>query len=95
MAIVVAASEVQKNFGDWLDKAFEQPVEISRYGRTTAFLVSAKMYHDMLASYRRAIGAAEISDNEMALVRNAEVETDAPYNLDDISELDTAKTSGR
>jgi hypothetical protein len=53
------------------------------------------MYHDMLASYRRAVVAAEISDSEMALIRNAEVDTDEPYNLDDIPDLETASTSAR
>jgi len=95
VTVIVAASDVQKNFGEWHDKAYEQHVEITRYGRTTAFLVSARMYHDMLASYRRAVVAAEISDSEMALIRNAEVDTDEPYNLDDIPDLETASTSAR
>lgn len=95
MTIIVTASDIQKNFGEWHDKAYEQPIEITRYGRTTAFLVSAKMYQNMLASYRRAVVAAEISDSEMALIRNAEVDTDEPYNLDDIPDLETAGTSGR
>ena len=95
MTIIVAASEVQKNFGEWHDKAYEQPVEITRYGRTTAFLLSAKMYRDMLASYRRAIVAAEVSEGEIELIRNAEVDTDEPYNLDDISDFEPTNTSGR
>ena len=95
MTITVAASEVQKNFGKWHDRAYEQPIEITRYGRTTAFLVSAKMYRDMLASYRRAVVAAEVSEGEMALVRNAEVDTDEPYNLDDIPDIEPTNPHGR
>ncbi len=95
MTIVVAASEVQKNFGEWHDKAYEQPIEITRYGRTTAFLVSAKIYRDMLASYRRAVVVAEVGEGEMARIRNAEVDTDEPYNLDDIPDLEPTKTYRR
>jgi PHD/YefM family antitoxin component YafN of YafNO toxin-antitoxin module len=80
----VSASEVQKNFGEWHDKAYEQPVEITRYGRTTAFLVSATMYRDMMASYRKAIPVTALDDHELHLIRNAVVETDRPYNLSDL-----------
>lgn len=80
----VSASEVQKNFGEWHDRAYEQPVEITRYGRTTAFLVSATMYRDMMASYRKAIPVTALDDHELQLIRNAVVETDRPYNLSDL-----------
>lgn len=88
MTVSVAASDMQKNFGAWHDKAYERPIEITRYGRPTAFLVSAKLYREMLASYRKAVVAAAISEDEIALIRNAVVETDQPYTLDDIPDND-------
>ena len=88
MTVSVAASDMQKNFGAWHDKAYERPIEITRYGRPTAFLVSAKLYREMLASYRKAVVAAVISEDEIALIRNAVVETDQPYTLDDIPDND-------
>lgn len=88
MTIRVAASEIQKNFGEWHDKAFVQPIEITRYGRPTAFLVSAKLFNEMLASYRRVVLSSELVEDEMALIRNAEVETDEPYTLDDIPDIE-------
>ena len=87
MTVSVAASDIQKNFGEWHDRAFEEPVEITKYGRTTAYLISAKLYREMLASYRKIVLAPEISESEMNLIRNATVETDQPYNLDDIPEV--------
>jgi len=95
MTISVAESEIQKNFGEWHDRADEQPVEITRYGRTTAFLVSAKLYRDMLASYRKVVTSAEMSEGEMELIRNAAVETDEPYNLDEIPDLEATHISVR
>ena len=88
MTVSVAASDMQKNFGAWHDKAYERPIEITRYGRPTAFLVSANLYREMLASYRKAVVAAAISEDEIALIRNAVVETDQPYTLDDIPDND-------
>ena len=91
----VAASEIQKNFGEWHDKAFEEPVEITRYGRTTAFLVSASLYRDMLASYRKALRIGDLDERTMALIRSSKVVTDEPYTLDDLTETGSAPSTGR
>ena len=42
--ISVSASEIQKNFGEWLDKALAEPVAITRYGRTSGYLISASLF---------------------------------------------------
>lgn len=91
----VPASEIQKNFGEWHDKAYEAPVEITRYGRTTAYLVSAAMYREMMASYRKAIPVTDLDEHELELIRNARVETDAPYNLSDIPDDEPAPIKRR
>jgi PHD/YefM family antitoxin component YafN of YafNO toxin-antitoxin module len=88
------ASEVQKNFGEWHDKAYEGPVEITRYGRTTAYLVSAKLFEEMWASYRKVVGVESLTDAEMAMIQAARVETDAPFTLDDIPEIESKPVSG-
>src|SRR5262245_53594514 len=33
----VAASDVQKNFGFWHDKALREPVQVTKYGRETVY----------------------------------------------------------
>ena len=82
------ASEVQKNFGEWHDRAYEGPVEITRYGRTTAYLVSAKLFREMWASYRKAVPVENLSDDEIAMIRASRVETDHPFNLDDLEDIE-------
>jgi len=82
--VSVTASEVQKNFGEWHDRAFEEPVEITRYGRSTAFLVSARLFHELMNSYRKAIPVEELEEGDLAALAKAEVQTDTPYRLDDI-----------
>jgi hypothetical protein len=84
--VTVPATEVQKNFGEWHDKSYEGPVEITKYGRTTAFLVSAPLFEAMWASYRRALPVSALSESDINLILEAEVATDAPYGLDDIPE---------
>jgi hypothetical protein len=86
--VSVPASEVQKNFGLWHDKVYEGPVEITRYGRTTAYLVSAKFFREVMSSYRKAIPVEELSDGEIALIAKAKVETDHSYTLNDIPEIE-------
>lgn len=84
--VTVPATEVQKNFGEWHDKSYEGPVEITKYGRTTAFLVSAPLFEAMWASYRRALPVSALSESDINLILEAEVATDAPYSLGDIPE---------
>lgn len=86
--VSVPASDVQKNFGAWHDKAHEGPVEITRYGRTTAYLVSASLFQELWANYRRSQPVEALSEREMAMIRRSRVETDRPYTLDDIAEAD-------
>lgn len=91
----VTASDVQKNFGEWHDKAYEGPVEITRYGRTTAYLVSAGLYREMMASYRKTLPVGDLDESTMELIRSAEVSTDAPYKLDDVADADERPTLDR
>ncbi|WEK06192.1 MAG: hypothetical protein P0Y65_08080 [Candidatus Devosia phytovorans] len=83
----VKSTEIQKSFGKWLDKTHEGPVAIAKYDRPAAFLISATQYQDLVENYRRPIRARDLSDRDMELILAAEVETDAPYTLDDVPEI--------
>jgi hypothetical protein len=84
----VEASKLQRNFGLWHDQLHRGPLEITRYGRTTSYLVSAELFLDMQKNYRKTMSAADLSDEELALIQQARVATDAPYNLDDIPDVE-------
>lgn len=92
--VSVSASEVQKNFGEWHDRAHEGPVEITRYGRTTAFLVSARLFEEMWSSYRKALPVEALSETDVALIRQSRVATDQPYDLGDIPDIDDEAPAG-
>ena len=86
----VPASEIQKNFGEWADKAYEGPIEISRYGRTTTYLVSASFFREVMSTYRKAMPVQSLDESDLDLIRSAQVDTDEPYTLDEIPEVEAA-----
>jgi prevent-host-death family protein len=84
--VSVKSTDIQKTFGKWLEKSHDEPVAITRYDRPTAYLVSAEMFEQMFASYRRAIPIEMLTEREIDLIMAARVETDEPYNLADLPE---------
>jgi prevent-host-death family protein len=90
------ATEIRKNFGAYHDKALKEPVQITKYGRETAYLVSAETFNEMWASYRKAMPVSELSDAEMDLIMQAKVPPDHNYEYKDDPEPDkTAPLSPR
>ena len=82
--VSVKSTEIQKTFGKWLDKSHEGPVAITKYDRPAAVLVSAALFEDLVANYRKAIPIEQLSDRELALLMDTKVDTDAPYDLADL-----------
>lgn len=93
MATSAAASEVQKNFGLYHDKAQKEPVQITKYGRETAYLVSAETFNEMWASFRRVVLARDLSDGEMAMIMRATVSPEHDYDYDESIERDEAPSA--
>lgn len=86
--VSVAASEIQKSFGEWNDRALQSPVEITKYGRTSTFLVSAPLFKAMWASFRQSLPAAALSSSEVDMILNSGIVAGTSYNLDDIPDLE-------
>ncbi len=82
MSDSVTASEVQKNFGAYHDRALAEPIRVTKYGRETVYIVSAKTFHEMKQAQRDVIASAELSDDEMALIDEAEIPPAQRYRLD-------------
>ncbi len=93
--ISVPASELQKNFAEYEQKAVYEPVEVTHAGQSPSYLVSERLFKDMMASYRRAIPVEALSDMDVALIEQSAVQTDRPYNLDDLPEIDDASSPVR
>jgi prevent-host-death family protein len=70
---VIPASEVQKNFGAFHDQALTEPVRVSRYGRETVVIISAKEFHALKQAQRRSLSAGDLTEAELAAIARAEV----------------------
>jgi prevent-host-death family protein len=77
----VTASEMQKNFGRWHDEAIREPVQITKHGRETAYLVSAETFNRLWACYRRAVRVADLTDAEIQLILAADIPPESAYEL--------------
>jgi PHD/YefM family antitoxin component YafN of YafNO toxin-antitoxin module len=82
MGVTASASEVQKNFGAFHDRALSAPVRVTKYGRETVYIVSAETFHAMKQAQREAVAAADLTDDEMALIEAAEIPAAHRYSVD-------------
>jgi antitoxin StbD len=83
MTTTVAASEIQKNFGAYHDKALGgEAVCVTRYGRESVYIVSATTFHDLKQSQRRAIRVEDLTAAEIALIEAAEIPETARYSME-------------
>ena len=82
----VKSSDLQKSFGKYLEKSLQEPIAVVKYARPTAYLISAAQFEALVESYQRAMRAGKLSGTEVALIKEARVLTDAPFNLDDLDE---------
>jgi len=83
MSITAPASQVQKNFGAFHDRALSEPVRVTKYGRETVYIVSAQTFHSLKQGRRDAIAAADLSEEEAALIAAAEIPAEHRYSLSD------------
>lgn len=84
MPLTVPSTEVQKNFGLWHDRAMSEPVQVTKHGRETAYLVSAETFHELWRSYRRRVEVRDLSDSEMAMIAAADVPDEFAYEVEDL-----------
>lgn len=84
MAITAPASEVQKNFGVYQDRAMTgEAVRVTRYGRETVYIVSARTFHELKQGQRQAVSTADLTEAEMALIEAAEIPAERRYSARD------------
>ncbi|MDP1731940.1 MAG: type II toxin-antitoxin system Phd/YefM family antitoxin [Devosia sp.] len=84
----VKSSDFQKNVGFWLDRLNDGPVRITKYDRAAAVLISASQYEELITNYRKVITVDQLSDAEVAMIRNAKVQTKKPFTLSDLPEVE-------
>jgi prevent-host-death family protein len=95
MTAKTTASEVQKNFGLWHDRAMKEPVQITKHGRETAYLVSAETFNELWACYRRTVKVEDLSEGEMSMIMAAEIAPEHAYEVEDLRAGDKAVADRR
>jgi prevent-host-death family protein len=84
MMITAPASDVQKNFGAYHDRALTgEAVRVTKYGRETVYIVSAKTFHELKQRQRQAIAATDLTEAELALIEVAEIPAEHRYSASD------------
>jgi prevent-host-death family protein len=79
--VTVTSADFQRNIGLYQDEALKKPVAITKNGRPRTVLISAEEYERLKRRDRRAISAAEVSERQVAALREAKV-PDRFANLD-------------
>jgi len=75
----VSSAEFQKKFGSLTDKALTEPVTITRNGRDRLVLMSVEEYDRLKRRDRRVVRLEDFTDEEMALIAQAEVPAEYAY----------------
>ena len=70
---IASASDVQKNFGRFHDRALVEPVRVVKDGRETVVILSAAEFHALKQGQRRSLSAADLSESEAAAIAQAEI----------------------
>jgi hypothetical protein len=69
----VTAAEFIRNYETLADKAFIEPVTITRDGQDRLVVVSAEEYGRLLRRDRRVLCPEDLPDDDLALIAQAEV----------------------
>ena len=87
-AIKVSAAEFQRSPGLYQDMAHERgPVTITRNGRDRTVLMSADEYQRLKRRARRVVVPGELTDREVAALRDSKVPDQFAYLDDELNAL--------
>lgn len=71
--VTVSAAEFHRNIGKYQDIALTKPVAITKNGRERTVLLSAEEFSRLKRLDRRALGAEELSEQQIDAIRAARV----------------------
>jgi antitoxin StbD len=60
--VAVAAADVAKNFGQWHDKALNEPVIVTKYGRESVVVLSVDTFKQLTSHYREFVDTSEMDE---------------------------------
>jgi PHD/YefM family antitoxin component YafN of YafNO toxin-antitoxin module len=75
----VTTAEFIKNYGTLADRAFTEPVTITKNGRDRLVVMSADEYTRLVRRDRRAVRPEDLSEEVLAAIAAAEVPAEFAY----------------
>lgn len=72
----VTTADFIKHYGRLADRALSEPVTITKNGHDRLVVLSAEEYERLKRRDRRVVRAGELTDDEVALIGQAEVPTE-------------------
>ena len=60
--LAVAAADIAKNFGQWHDKALNEPVIVTKYGRESVVVLSVDTFKQLISHYREVVEPSEMDE---------------------------------
>lgn len=91
----IPSSEVAKNFGEWHDRAINEPVVVTKYGRESVVLLSVDTYRSLLTHYQEVIDTAELDDLIAGAIETTEIPEQYRWDSDDENVRDEQRGAGR
>jgi prevent-host-death family protein len=83
MAMVTSA-EAQKNFGRSRERALEEPVVVTQYGKPSVVIISAAEYERLKELDRRVMLLDEMSDAEIEEMAASEIPPAHRYRISEV-----------
>lgn len=71
--ITVTSADFQRNFGLYQDKAFIEPISITRNGRERIVVLSAEEYYRLKRRAREALPVGALSDADLEAIGKSEM----------------------
>ena len=83
MAMVTSA-EAQKNFGRYRERALEEPVVVTQYGKPSVVIISAAEYERLKELDRRVMLLDEMSDAEIEEMAASQIPPAHRYRISEV-----------
>jgi len=71
--ITVSSAMFQRHFGEYSDKALQEPVAITRNGRERIVLVSAEEYSRLKRRAREVLHVSDLSEEDLEAIAKVEM----------------------
>ena len=81
--LLVPASQLAKNFGEWRDRALSEPVVITQHGRENVVMVSAESYQRLIDNYREITDVVALEEAVAHSITDSQIPPEYRWDIDD------------